>query len=296
MIRLFLRICVVLAVAGNGATAWAHFLWIVADPSPGERGVHVYFSETAESDDPELLSRLHGLKVQQELSKGGRQVLEPRREKDSLVALPVGNDKADSYSLDYTYGVHSRNGQTYLLVYHARTYPASAENRWNAPTSDRQMPLEIIPSFQKGSLHVRVLWNGHPVSGAEITVDPAGKDRRSVVCDAVGTQDSRQQYVTERVAGAARRRRIAGVGVMHVVVGVLPPLGRDDALSHSQVVEWICGSRIQSHWPCSTLWPISMFSRILETESIAVPASHAGGNSENSSAARPPSSSLAGRR
>ena len=44
-----------------------------------------------------------------------------------------------------------------------------------------------------------------------------------------------------------------------------------DALSHSQVVEWILGSRIQSHWPCITLWPISMFSMILETDSPTVP-------------------------
>ena len=60
------------------------------------------------------------------------------------------------------------------------------------------------------------------------------------------------------------------------------------ALSHSYVVEWIVGSRIQSHWPCMTLCPISMFSRTLETLSIAVPANHAGGNSEANSAARPP--------
>ena len=65
-----------------------------------------------------------------------------------------------------------------------------------------------------------------------------------------------------------------------------------EALSHSQVVEWIFGSRIQSHWPCMTLWPISMFSRILATVRPAVPAIQAGGNSENSSTAREPSSSL----
>jgi hypothetical protein len=41
-----------------------------------------------------------------------------------------------------------------------------------------------------------------------------------------------------------------------------------------------------------TLWPISMFSRILEMDSPTVPASQAGGNSENSSTARLVSSSL----
>ena len=62
------------------------------------------------------------------------------------------------------------------------------------------------------------------------------------------------------------------------------------ALSHSQVVEWISGSRIQSHWPCMTLCPISMFSMIFETDRPVVPMSQAGGNSENSRTARLPSS------
>ena len=45
-------------------------------------------------------------------------------------------------------------------------------------------------------------------------------------------------------------------------------------MSHSHVEEWISGSFIQSHWPCMTLWPISMFSRILARPSeIALAAS-----------------------
>ncbi len=63
------------------------------------------------------------------------------------------------------------------------------------------------------------------------------------------------------------------------------------ALSHSHVVEWISGSRIQSHWPCMMLCPSSMFSRILATDSIAVPAIQAGGKIEAISVARADSSS-----
>ena len=64
------------------------------------------------------------------------------------------------------------------------------------------------------------------------------------------------------------------------------------AWSHSQVVEWIFGSRIQSHWPWRMLWPISMLSRILATDRPAVPTTQAGGKIENSSTARLPSSML----
>src|SRR5215203_626639 len=64
------------------------------------------------------------------------------------------------------------------------------------------------------------------------------------------------------------------------------------AMSHSHVVEWIFGSRIQSHWPCRMLCPISMFSRILATDRPTVPTTQAGGNIDTSSAARLLSSSL----
>ncbi len=47
-------------------------------------------------------------------------------------------------------------------------------------------------------------------------------------------------------------------------------------MSQSQVEELIWGSFIQSHWPCRTLWPISMFSRIFAIESVAVPATQTG--------------------
>ena len=59
------------------------------------------------------------------------------------------------------------------------------------------------------------------------------------------------------------------------------------AVSHSQLEEWISGSFIQSHWPCMTLWPISMFSRILATPSMAAPATHAGFQRDAKSVTRP---------
>ena len=81
-----------------------------------------------------------------------------------------------------------------------------------------------------------------------------------------------------------------GEGVVDLVVAVLPLRGRARVV-HSHAVEWIFGSRIQSHWPCMTLWPISMFSRILATERPAVPSHQAGRTPltltlENSSTAR----------
>src|SRR3954454_24761978 len=47
------------------------------------------------------------------------------------------------------------------------------------------------------------------------------------------------------------------------------------------------GSFIQSHWPWRTLWPISMFSRILAADSVATPRTQAGQKFAASSSARP---------
>src|SRR3954468_6135339 len=60
-----------------------------------------------------------------------------------------------------------------------------------------------------------------------------------------------------------------------------------DAVSQSHVDELICGSFIQSHWPCITLWPISMFSRILARDSIDVPTTRVGHRRDAKSSTRP---------
>ena len=62
-------------------------------------------------------------------------------------------------------------------------------------------------------------------------------------------------------------------------------------MSHSQLLEWTSGSFIQSHCPCITLWPISMFSRILAVPSIAAPASQAGGKKLANRVIRPAAAS-----
>ena len=64
-----------------------------------------------------------------------------------------------------------------------------------------------------------------------------------------------------------------------------------EAVSQSQARELITGSFIQSHWPCMTLWPISMFSRILAMPSVAAPSAHGTRQREAISSARPISAS-----
>jgi N-acetylneuraminic acid mutarotase len=205
-----LTVVAALAVVTSGATAQAHFLWIAPDSSPTEKRVHVYFSETPEPDNPALLSRLRGLKVEQISASGKSQELEIKHADDSLIAAPVGNESPQAYGLTYTYGVHSRNGETYLLVYHARMYPETTRNRWNAPAPDQRLPLELVPSLVQGKLTVRTLWQGQPVAAAEVKAVPAGGDEMegtsnsagefAVSATQAGTYAFRAKYV-EKIAG-----------------------------------------------------------------------------------------------
>src|SRR5580700_9431779 len=182
-----LRTTVLLAVAlvAGATSARAHFLWIAPDSSPKDGRVHVYFSESPEPDDPELLGKLKGLKVQQVSAGEKPQTLNLTRGDDSLLATPVG-PLAQSFSLDHTYGLLDRNGEVFLLVYHGRMYPANSKNQWTPPTSEQRLPLELVPSVAEGRLAVRVLWQGQPLAGAELRATPAGAEPVDGKSDALG--------------------------------------------------------------------------------------------------------------
>ncbi len=175
------------AVAVVAARAEAHFLWIAPDPSPNESQVHVYFSENPEADDPSLLSRLTGLKLQELSNDGKLHDLKTVTGKDSLVAIPVASAPAQSFSLNHTYGLFGHGGDPSLLVYYSRMYPASAQNQWRPPTTEQQLPLELVPKLVDGKLTVHVLWKGKPLPGAEMKGQAAGERKIDGSTDASGS-------------------------------------------------------------------------------------------------------------
>jgi uncharacterized protein DUF4198 len=220
MISLRTTVLLAAAVVASATSARAHFLWIAPDESPKEGRVHVYFSESPEPDDPELLGRLKGLKLQ-EISAGDKpHVLELTRGENSLVAIPVGKTPAQSFSLDHTYGLLSRGGEDFLLVYHGRMYPADSKNQWTPPSADQQLPLELIPHIADGRLTVRVLWQGQPLAGADVRAIPAGAEpidgksdaagQFSVPASGSGRYALRAKYVEQR-AGEREGKKYATV-------------------------------------------------------------------------------------
>ena len=186
MISLRMTVLLAAVVAGGTSSARGHFLWIATDSSPKDGRVHVYFSESPQPDDPELLGKLKGLTLRQISADQKSQTLDLKRGDDSLVASPARRVPAQSFSLDHTYGLLDRNGEVFLLVYHGRMYPANSRNQWAPPTSEQRLPLELVPSFADGRLMIHVLWQGQPLAGAELRAIPAGTEPVDGKSDAAG--------------------------------------------------------------------------------------------------------------
>lgn len=164
--------------------ASAHFLWIVAGGQSPDGKVHVYFSESATPDDPDLLERVAAAKLQQ-VSPGQSAVLPLKQGDDSLVATPA-NSGANAFALSHRYGVITRGGETFLLVYHAKCYAEDRPQTWIAAGHAAALPLEITPRLDGGRVVLTVLWNNKPLEKAAVTIDAEGMDSLEAVTDERG--------------------------------------------------------------------------------------------------------------
>jgi N-acetylneuraminic acid mutarotase len=162
---------------GLASFADAHFLWLVAKPAadgqPAE--AHLYFSESPEPDDPELLKRLGDISIVSIDAAGQAKTIGLTLGEDSLTA-PLA-DAETLLVMQHTYGVFTRGETSFLLNYRGKTGPALRHKAWTYPTSDR-LDLDLVPAEDGDKIKVRVLWQGKPAAGVPVVaVDPAGDDR-----------------------------------------------------------------------------------------------------------------------
>jgi len=76
-------------------------------------------------------------------------------------------------------------------------------------------------------------------------------------------------HAQDAVADVAVLAEDVGEGVVDVVVAVLPLVRGADVVPPRTSASFRPGSPIQSYWPCMTLWPISILSRIFEIDRAA---------------------------
>jgi N-acetylneuraminic acid mutarotase len=180
--RLWLLVMAVALAAPRIASA--HFLWLVTQIDSTPAKVKVYFGETADPDDPDLLDRVLGAKVW---------VLPGRRSEPQLLSLKKGTDaleaelpaqgKSAPVVLRHAYGVVSRGDDTFLLNYYAKAYPFPLPGTWQAVSDNERVPLEVTPKMSGGELVLRVTWNGEPAKGATVTLHGPGVDKEGDVDD-----------------------------------------------------------------------------------------------------------------
>jgi len=159
----------------------AHFLWIVSDAASSQ--TRVYFSETPEPDDPDLLDRVADVKLLCFEPRDKVSEISVKKQEDALVA-PLG--KAYAVALSRQYGVLERGGEKFLLNYHATSHVSPIASDWKRLGSDDKPPLEIVP-LQKGrQVELTLYWQGKPLADAEIVADAPGIEETKGKTDAQG--------------------------------------------------------------------------------------------------------------
>lgn len=169
------------------ATSHAHFLWLV--PQKDNRStVALYFSEGPEADNPKLLQKLAGLKVDAYSSDDQSESVGFEFSSDGNT-LSATHQGANAWRLKHTYGVHGRDVKN-LIVYTAISvacgWPGMAE-------SDRvQMPQEGFtaePIIDGNHLTIRLTRDGKPAGGIEVELQ-SPNDHQTLVSNAEGVVDA----------------------------------------------------------------------------------------------------------
>lgn len=171
----------------TGRVATAHFIWLESVSSKtGATTIQVYFGEEAAPDDPDLLDRVAGLKLQRVIGKAEPVPLKLTRSADSLsaaVAEPVGQSL---FIASHDLGVLERGESKFRLKYYAKTGPSISSEVWQQTETADELRLDVVPTLSGQRVRVVVRFDGRPVAGAEVKAAGPGIDEFSGSTDAAG--------------------------------------------------------------------------------------------------------------
>lgn len=182
--RIFSLFLLAAILLSPSSAVFAHFLWIVNDNG----AIQVYFSETCEPGDAELLEKVTGAKVWA-ISKSMRA---EQPVKDVSIALADSHlsgklpENIGVVGLSHDYGVMTRGDKTFLLKYYAKTYSSKLPGDWKELANAEKLPLEITPKWNGKDLQLKVLWKGQPAKGAEVTVGGCGIEQTVITTNDAG--------------------------------------------------------------------------------------------------------------
>jgi Protein of unknown function (DUF3386) len=159
-------IALLLLVIGT-TSAQAHFLFLrLQPPAEGGRHVDAYFSDHADTGDPQFVDKIANTKLWRQTKSGTFEPLTVRKAPDRLRALvPFGG--AFSVIGECTYGVLARPKQTaFLLRYYPKAVTGKAEEIATLKPKP-EIPLEIEVRTKGEELEFVALRNGKPIANAQ---------------------------------------------------------------------------------------------------------------------------------
>lgn len=186
--RTSLALLLAATVLAAPTVARAHFLWIVRTVEQnGEQRLQVYFSESPEPDDPDLLERVKDAQVWRLNASGAGTPLKLTLADESLSSkLSDGAGEQDVFALTRDYGVIARGGEKFLLRYYAQTGPAVGHKHWQTHRAANHLDLELIPSVSGQQVQVQTVWQGKPVADAQVKIAGPGIEAIETATDEAG--------------------------------------------------------------------------------------------------------------
>jgi hypothetical protein len=160
-------------------SARAHFIWVVVEQGADSRPeARIRFSEDLEPGSAGLIKKVAHTGLKQRTTDSQRDVKLEVSTMDESGELRGQIDSSPSYALDAVcdYGVFEHAEEPMLLQYYASHVHAANPGEAGDLTEKCPAPLKLVAGVSADELELRVLWNGEPVSGAElVVVTPAGE-------------------------------------------------------------------------------------------------------------------------
>ena len=170
MVRFKAAVLAVALTAGVASQAAAHFLWLVPEAISVDAKVHVYFSDGAHPDRPELLDKVAKVQVWRMTEQRKFESVAVTKGENSLCASGLPNDMGSTYGLSHDYGISSKSGDPKRIFFHAKAHTSADPATWKSVRDAKRLPLEIVPTREGMKYAFTVLSSGPPLAKATVTV------------------------------------------------------------------------------------------------------------------------------
>lgn len=182
-----------LVVSLSITAAKAHYLWVVIDAKSGDHGAaNIYFEEGPAPGDGEYLDPVveRGTTWIRTVDKIKPAVVKTVEKKESgkrWLSAPLMTSVSRSVDSYVQWGVYRYGKTDVLLHYYARSLDVRDHDDLHTLARAEQMDLDLVLHEHDGSVEVKVVWKGKPVTNRRIQVVGPKRFKASLTTDEKGT-------------------------------------------------------------------------------------------------------------